>query len=118
MKKRPTPNEGKPSALDSLDSTDLFPDTLPPVTPAVWPKAGTRKGDALEALISGPQNQCDYRPGWRLAAYVQALEYDGWGIRSRLFKHPRCAAPIAEYTLDRQHPGTRAALAQRSGRHA
>lgn len=94
-------------------SADLFPDTLPPVVSAVWPKHGTRKADALEALIAGPQNQCDYAPGWRLAAYVQALEYDGWRIRSRLFKHPRCKALIAEYTLDRQDPATAAALRTR-----
>ena len=92
---------------------DLFPDTLPPVTPAYWPKDGTRAAAALEALIAGPQNQADYRPGWRLAAYVQSLEYDGWRIRSRLFKHPRCACPIAEYTLDRQDPATAAALDKR-----
>lgn len=51
--------------------------------------------------------------GWRLAAYVQSLEYDGWGIRSRLFKHPHCARPIAEYALDRQDPATAAALERR-----
>ena len=72
-----------------------------------------RAAAALEALIAGPQNQADYRPGWRLAAYVQSLEYDGWRIRSRLFKHPRCACPIAEYTLDRQDPATAAALDKR-----
>ena len=94
-------------------ASDLFPDTLPPVTPACWPNEGTRAAAALEALIAGPQNQADYRPGWRLAAYVQSLEYDGWRIRSRLFKHPRCACPIAEYTLDRQDPATAAALAKR-----
>lgn len=92
---------------------DLFPDTLPAATPAIWPTAGTRKADALEALIAGPQNQCDYRPGWRLAAYVQALKYDGWAIRSRLITHPRCRPLIAEYTLDRQDPATATALDRR-----
>jgi len=114
MKKRTAP-EGMPRALDKRDddTTDLFPDTLPPVTPACWPNEGTRAAAALEALIAAPQNQADYGPGWRLAAYVQSLEYDGWCIRSRLFKHPRCARPIAEYTLDRQDPATAAALAKR-----
>lgn len=110
------PTEVKASALEPRrndTASDLFPDTLPPVTPACWPNEGTRAAAALEALIAGPQNQCDYQPGWRLAAYVQSLEYDGWCIRSRLFKHPRCARPIAEYTLDRQDPATAAALAKR-----
>lgn len=110
------PTEVKASALEPRrndTASDLFPDTLPAATPAIWPTAGTRKADALAALIAGPQNQCDYQPGWRLAAYVQSLEYDGWCIRSRLFKHPRCARPIAEYTLDRQDPATAAALAKR-----
>ena len=110
------PAEANASALEPRrndTASDLFPDTLPPVTPACWPKEGTRAAAALEALIAGPQNQCDYQPGWRLAAYVQSLEYDGWCIRSRLFKHPRCARPIAEYSLDRQDPATAAALAKR-----
>lgn len=103
------------SALEQRHDTasDLFPDTLPAAAPAIWPTAGTRKADALEALIAGPQNQCDYRPGWRLAAYVQALKYDGWAIRSRLIAHPRCRPLIAEYSLDRQDPATAAALDKR-----
>jgi len=122
MKKRPTP-EGKPSALDKRRNDtpqDLFPETLPAAVPAVWPSDGTRKADALRALIAGPQNQCDYRPGWRLAAYVKSLKYDGWGIRSRLIAHPRCRPLIAEYSLDQQDPATAAALALRNegGRHA
>ncbi|ENO80540.1 hypothetical protein B447_12202 [Thauera sp. 27] len=98
---------------------DLFPDTLPAAIPAIWPTAGTRKADALRALITGPQNQADYWPGWRLAAYVKSLKYDGWGIRSRLISHPHCKPLIAEYTLDRQDPATAAALALRNegGRH-
>lgn len=113
MKNARPPKEA--SALEQRHDTpaDLFPDTLPAAVAAVWPTAGTRKADALEALIAGPQNQCDYRPGWRLAAYVQALKYDGWGIRSRLIAHPRCRPLIAEYTLDRQDPATAAALDKR-----
>jgi len=116
MKSAHPPKEA--SALDQRRNDtaqpDLFAADLPAVIPALWPNKGTRKADALAALIAGPQNQCDYRPGWRLAAYVQSLEYDGWSIRSRLFKHPRCARPIAEYTLDRQAPATAAALERRN----
>ena len=110
------PAEANASALEPRrndNPSDLFPDTLPAATPAIWPTAGTRKADALEALIAGPQNQCDYRPGWRLAAYVRSLKDDGWGIRSRLIAHPRCRPLIAEYTLDRQDPATAAALDKR-----
>ena len=114
MKNARPPKEA--SALDKRPNDtapDLFPDTLPAASPAIWPTAGTRKSDALQALIAGPQNQCDYRPGWRLAAYVRSLKDDGWGIRSRLIAHPRCRPLIAEYTLDRQHPATAAALDKR-----
>ena len=110
------PAEANASALEPRrndNPSDLFPDTLPAATPAIWPTEGTRKADALEALIAGPQNQCDYRPGWRLAAYVRSLKDDGWGIRSRLIAHPRCRPLIAEYTLDRQDPATAAALDKR-----
>ena len=104
MKKRPTPHE-KPSALEPRrndNPSDLFPDTLPAATPAIWPTEGTRKADALEALIAGPQNQCDYRPGWRLAA-------DGWAIQSReIAWHGKT---IAEYCLDLGDEPTRAAVA-------
>jgi len=117
------PAEANASALEPRrndTAPDLFPGTLPAATPAIWPTEGTRKADALDALIAGPQNQCDYRPGWRLAAYVRSLKDDGWGIRSRLIAHPRCRPLIAEYTLDRQDPATAAALALRNegGCHA
>jgi len=115
MKNAPTrkADESALSQRRNHTAQDLFPDALPAATPAIWPTEGTRKADALLALIAGPQNQCDYRPGWRLAAHVKSLKDDGWRIRSRLFKHPRCARPIAEYTLDRQDPATAAALAKR-----
>ena len=102
------------SALDSLNhnAIDLFPDTLPPVTAARIPTPGTRTAEALQALIHGPQNQADYEGmGWRLAAYVQALEDYGWGILSRPITRPGCRRPIAEYRLDRADPRTAAALA-------
>ena len=116
--KNARPPEGKPSAHDKRHfnpSAPLFPELEPAATPALWPNPGTRKADALLALIAGPVNQADYGPGWRLAAYVQSLEYDGWRIRSRLFKHPRCRPLIAEYSLDRQDPSTAAALARHKG---
>ena len=114
-KKNAPASNANESALEQRhdNPSDLFPDTLPAAAPAIWPTAGTRKADALEALIAGPQNQCDYRPGWRLAAYVRSLKDDGWGIRSRLIAHPRCRPLIAEYTLDRQDPATAAALDKR-----
>lgn len=104
------------SALDSLNhnAIDLFPDTLPPVTAARIPTPGTRTAEALQALIHGPQNQADYEGmGWRLAAYVQALEDYGWGILSRPITRPGCRRPIAEYALDRADPRTAAALTLR-----
>lgn len=114
MKNAPAARSNE-SALEQRNDTpqDLFPDSLPAATPAIWPTAGTRKADALGALIEGPLNQADYRPGWRLAAHIKSLKDDGWGIRSRLFKHPRCARPIAQYSLDRQGPATAAALERR-----
>lgn len=99
-------------------SCDLFPDTLPPVSPALWPSAGTRAAEALEALLTGPQNQADYPHGWRLAASIQALEYDGWVFLRREICRPGCRRPIAEYGLDLQAPAVAAALAGRHGRAA
>lgn len=90
---------------------DLFPETLPPVNPALWPTRGTRADEALQALITGPQNQADYFDGWRLAAYVQALEDMGWSFTTRDVIRPRCRRPIAEYQLDLAAPATAAALA-------
>jgi len=104
------------SALELRNDTptDLFPDTLPPVTAARIPTPGTRTAEALQALIHGPQNQADYEGmGWRLAAYVQTLEGYGWGILSRPITRPGCRKPIAEYSLDRTDPSTAAALASR-----
>ncbi|RIX47590.1 MAG: hypothetical protein D3M94_07940 [Rhodocyclales bacterium GT-UBC] len=94
-------------------ANDLFPDTLPPVTPALWPTRGTRADEALQALLQGPQNQADYWIGWRLAAYVQSLEDDGWHFITRDIIKPGCRRPIKEYRLDRADPGTSAALIAR-----
>ncbi len=94
---------------------DLFPESLPPVVAALWPTAGTRADEALQALLTGPQNQADYWHSWRLAAYVKALEYDGWCFLKRDIIKPGCRRPIAEYAIDRNDPGTAAALAMRHG---
>ena len=89
---------------------DLFPESLPPVVPAFWPTKGTRADEALQALLAAPQNQAEYWRGWRLAAYVKELEYDGWRFIKRDITRPNCRRPIAEYTIDWADPGTAAAL--------
>ena len=89
---------------------DLFPSTLPPVTPAIWPVPGTRTAEALAALLRGPVTQADHVHGWRLAASVHALIADAWAITSTLVTRPGCRAPIALYSLNRDDPATRAAL--------
>lgn len=116
MKKNAHPQTKGASALDSLNhnASDLFQDTLPPVTAARIPTPGTRTAEALQALMNGPQNQADYEgTGWRLAAYIQTLQGYGWAILSRPITRPRCRRPIAEYSLDRTDPSTAAALASR-----
>ncbi len=104
--------ESAPSKRDYTPG-DLFPDTLPPVIPARWPSAGTRPHEALEALLAGPQNQADYWMGWRLAAYIKDLQYDGWAFFKRDIRKPGCRRPIAEYTINRTDPATAAALEAR-----
>ena len=93
--------------------SDLFPESLPPVTPAVYPTAGTRADEALHALLTGPQNQAEYWPGWRLAAYIRELIDLGWVFIKREIVKPNCRRPITEYAIDRTDPGTAAALASR-----
>lgn len=100
------PRNYNPSAL-------LFPELEPPVVAAHSPTAGTRAADALDACIAAPQNQADYWQGWRLAAYVKSLEYDGWRFIKRDIIKPGCRRPITEYAIDRTDPGTAAALASR-----
>lgn len=90
----------------------------PPIVAALWPTIGTRSHEALIALISGPQNQADYPNGWRLAAYVKALQYDGWAFTKRDILKPGCRREITEYQLDRTDPATKAALAQSHGKGA
>lgn len=114
--KTPDLPEGKPSAPSKRNSNplnDLFPDSLPPVVAAFWPAPGTRNDEALQALLTGPQNQADYWRGWRLAAYVKALEYDGWRFLKFDILRAGCRRSITEYAIDRTDPGTAVALASR-----
>lgn len=114
--KNARPKKLRTSALDKPDSTqnlDLFPENFPVVIPARFPKTGTRADETLRALLNGPQNQADYINGWRLAANVKALEYDGWAIRRRPIIKPGCRREIKEYSLDRSHPSNIAALSAR-----
>lgn len=119
MKTPPNQTEFE-SAPDKRDYNlnDLFPETLPPVAPASWPSSGTRAYEALQALIEAPQNQADYWEGWRLAAYVDTLKNDGWSFHKRDIIKPGCRRPIREYSLNRDAPGTAAALAMRQGGEA
>lgn len=114
--KNARPQTTEASALDKRHfnpTADLFPDSLPPVTPALWPTRGTRADEALQAMQQGPQNQADYWQGWRLAAYVKELEYLGWAFLKRDISRPRCRRSITEYRIDRTDPSTAAALASR-----
>lgn len=94
----------------STAPSDLFPETLPPVIPASWPTVGTRADEALQALLHGPVNQADYRNGWRLGAYIKALQYKRWAFIKRSIEKEDCRRPIAEYRLDHSDPATSAAL--------
>lgn len=104
------------SALDKRHynpTASLFPELEPPVVAAWWPTAGTRPDEALNALLTGPQNQADYRHGWRLAAHVKELEYSGWRFVKQDIRKPECRRAITQYAIDRTDPGTAAALAAR-----
>ncbi len=101
---------GAPSKRNFNPTAALFPELEPPVVAALWPTDGTRAAEALAALLKAPQNQADYWRGWRLAAYVKELAYDGWAIRSLPISKPGCRREIAEYRIDYTDPGTAAAL--------
>lgn len=97
---------------EQLAISDLFPDTMPEAIPALWPTGGTRAYEALIALLQSPQNQAEYKNGWRLSAYVKALEYLGWSFIKRDIEHAGCRRPITEYRLDRTCPRTTAGIAK------
>ena len=112
--KNARPQNTEASALDKRHfnpTDDLFPELLPPVVAALLPTRGTRADEALQAAIVGPINQADYWIGWRLAAYIKELDYDGWAFIKRDIIKPGCRRPITEYTIDRTDPSTAAALA-------
>jgi len=109
-----TASESAPSKRNSNPTGTLFPELEPPVVAAFWPSNGTRAAEALDALLTGPQNQADYWRGWRLAAYVRELRDDGWGIVSCLIRKPGCRREISEYRLDHADSGTLAALKVRN----
>ena len=91
---------------------DLFPDSLLDIAPAIWPKAGTIAYEALDSLCIGPLTQAEFKPSWRLAAYILDLEHMGWSFIRRDVVRPGCRTPITEYRLDRTAPRTVAALLQ------
>jgi len=105
------------SAHDKRDYTSLpetNKDAASLVVAAKWPRQRTRAEEALQALLTGPQNQYDFREGgWRLAANVQKLEDSGWRFITREIRRPGCRRTIKEYRLDRSDPATVAALASR-----
>jgi len=107
--------ESAPRKRNLNASFDLFPESLPPIVAAFWPTSGTRADEALQALIAGPQNQADYLQGWRLAAYVKGLEYDGWKFIKRDIIRAGCRRPITEYSIDRADPSTAVALRPKGG---
>ena len=104
------------SALEQrhyIQPADLFPNSLPPILPATWPKAGTLEYDVLSRLKAGPLTQADYGESWRLAAYVLQLSQRGWRINRSDVVKPGFRTPITEYSLDRTDPRTAAAVASR-----
>lgn len=114
--KNARPTEVKASALEQRHSNaDLFPETLPPVAPAMWPTKGTRDDEALQALLHGPVNQADYKNSWRLGASIKSLQYKNWAFIKFDIEKPGCRAPIKEYRLDFSDPSVKAAITQRGG---
>lgn len=114
--KTPGTHTAVPSAVEQRHSTpsDLFPELLPASRAPILPRPGTVKAKAFAALIAGPVSQPVFPHSWRLAAYIDELIDDGWAILSRdIGYHGRV---IAEYTLDRQDPATRAGIASHAQR--
>ena len=110
------PTEAKASALAQRhfnQPADLFPDSLPETVPATWPRVGTIAADVLAALLIGPLTQADYKPSWRLAAYILDLEHLGWKFIRRDVVRPGYKTAITEYRLDHADPRTTAAMTAR-----
>ena len=110
------PHTSETSALEQRHfnpAADLFPNTLPPVVPAKWPKPGTITADVLDTLHTRPTTQADYDRSWRLAAYIGHLERLGWRFLRRNVKRLPYRTAITEYSLDFEDPATAAAIASR-----
>ena len=97
MKKNARPPEGMSERPTKRHCTrrDLFPDTLPPANAPRWPTVGTIKEQALLALMAGPLTQPAFAWSWRLAAYVNDLEADGFAILKRDVQH--CGTSFPRY---------------------
>lgn len=69
--------------------------------PPPLPPCGTRAHEVLRVLRDGPLNQIQWlemKKGWRLAATVKELRYDGWPIETgRLYT--AAGARIAKYRM-------------------
>jgi len=113
--KTPGTHTAVPSAVEQRHSpADLFPELLSAPHAPILPRPGTVKAKAFAALIEGPVSQPVFPHSWRLAAYIDELIDDGWALLSRdIAYHGRV---IAEYTLDRQDPATRAGIAAHAQR--
>ncbi|MDC6177813.1 hypothetical protein [Ralstonia solanacearum] len=117
MKKRPTDNKSQSSASEQRNYKPE-PKQLSFLPPAEliasWPAADTLPAEVHARLLTGERLT---QPGfgthrWRLAAYVKALGYLGWPVRSTPVHFPGRARPIAEYWYD---PATIAAARSMRG---
>lgn len=114
--KTPTPNESKAGVLRKRlhhSTDDLFPGLLPAAPAPILPRSGTVKAAALDAIIASKVTQADFRRSWRLAAYIDELVDDGWGVCSDWITLPGWRDPIKRYWIDLQDAPTRAAVAAR-----
>ncbi|MBP0629988.1 hypothetical protein [Cupriavidus sp. AcVe19-1a] len=78
---------------------------LPPAElVATWPAADTLPAEVHDRLLTGERltQPAFGTHRWRLAAYVKALGYLGWPVRSAPVHFPGRARPIAEYWYDPQ----------------
>jgi len=91
--------ESEPNDTREPEQFELLPP--PPFNPT-WPNAGTLAAEALMRLLTGERRtQPSFGTNrWRLAAYVQDLEYLGCPVKSAPVHYPGRARPIAQYWLD------------------